>query len=159
MKEGNQRISLHLDMAFATSEWLEFFKNPKVHHLAKSTFDHCILAISDSSPQVHRGKRRFHFEATWAKRDDCREIIDSTWNSGSLSTTPEDISSNLQKCAMALTSWNQRVVGNTPKKIQEKRKLLNVLTTNDQQGHLGAEINQLKQEINDLLDSEETMWH
>ena len=93
------------------------------------------------------------------QRDDCQEIIDSAWNLGSLSTTLKDISSNLQKCAMALTSWNQRVVGNIPKKIQEKRKLLNVLTTNDQQGNLGAEINQLRKEINDLLDSEETMWH
>ena len=94
-----------------------------------------------------------------AKRDDCREIIDSAWNLGSLSTTLEDISSNLQKCAMALTSWNQSVVGNIPEKIQEKRKLLNALTSNDQQGNLGAEINQHRKEINDLLDNEETMWH
>lgn len=34
MKKGSQRIYLHLDRAFATSEWLEFFRNPKVHHLA-----------------------------------------------------------------------------------------------------------------------------
>ncbi|KAK9983991.1 hypothetical protein SO802_033516 [Lithocarpus litseifolius] len=159
MKEGSQRISFRLDRAFATLEWLEFFKNPKVHHLAESTSDHCILAISNSSPQVYKGKRRFHFEAMWAKRDDCREIVASAWNLGSPSTTPEDISSNLQKCAIALTSWNQRVVGNIPKKIQEKRKLLNALTAKDQQGNLGVEINQLRKEINDLLDSEETMWH
>ena len=50
IKEGNQRISLRLDRAFATPEWLELFRNPKVHHLTESTFDHCILAISDSSP-------------------------------------------------------------------------------------------------------------
>ena len=67
MKEGNQRIALHLDKAFATSEWIEFFRNPKVHHLAESTSDHCILAIFDSSPQVHKRKCKFHFEAMWAK--------------------------------------------------------------------------------------------
>ena len=63
MKEGNQRISLRLDRAFATPEWLELFGNPKVHHLAESTSNHYILAISDPSPQSHRGKHKFNFEA------------------------------------------------------------------------------------------------
>ena len=52
----------------------------------------------------------------WAKTDDCREMIDSAWNLGSLSTTLEDISSNLQKCAMALTSWNQSPKENSGEK-------------------------------------------
>ena len=51
------------------------------------------------------------------------------------------------------------MVGNIPKKIQEKRQKLNSLTIHDSDGTNGAEINLLRKEINDLLDSEETMWH
>ena len=48
--------------------------------------------------------------------------------------------------------------GNIPKKIVEKRRTLNAITSADQLGVRGAEINQLRGEINDLLDSEETIW-
>ena len=57
-----------------------------------------------------------------------------------------------------MASWNQNVVGNIPKKIAEKRRVLNSITTIDQQNNRGAKINQLRKEINDLLDSEETIW-
>lgn len=48
--------------------------------------------------------------------------------------------------------WQQR-------KIQEKRKDLNNLTAKDQKGSHEAEINELGKEINELLDSEEKLWH
>ena len=51
------------------------------------------------------------------------------------------------------------MVGNISKKITEKRKTLNSLTTQDYGGSLGSEINQIRREINDLIDSEETIWH
>ena len=50
------------------------------------------------------------------------------------------------------------VVGNISKKLAEKRKALNSITNVDRQGCRGAEINQLRKEINDLLDSKETIW-
>ena len=49
------------------------------------------------------------------------------------------------------------MVGNIQKKIYEKKRTLNSLTMEDN-GNGGAEINQLRREINDLLDSEETIW-
>ena len=57
-----------------------------------------------------------------------------------------------------MASWNQNVVGNIPKKIAKKRRVLNSITTIDQQSNRGAKINQLRKEINDLLDSKETIW-
>lgn len=95
----------------------------------------------------------------WVKRADCREIIESAWNSSSLSTTPEGVATNLQRYACDLVAWNKNMVGNISKKITEKRKTLNSLTTQDYGGSLGSEINQIRREINDLIDSEETIWH
>ena len=94
----------------------------------------------------------------WIKREDCRDVIEVAWQLGTLSATPEEVASSLQRCASALASWNQNVVGNIPKKIAEKRRILNTITSADQLGVRGAETNQLRGEINDLLDSEETIW-
>ena len=85
-------------------------------------------------------------------------MIEVAWQSGTLSATPEGVASNLQRCASALASWNQKVVGNIPKKIAKKRRTLNAITSVDQLGVRGVEINQLRGEINDLLDSEEIIW-
>ena len=106
MKEGSNRISLRLDRAFANSEWLELFQEPIVHHLADSTSDHCHLTITDSPPQTHKGNHHFHFEAMWIKREDCHDVIEAAWQSGTLFATPEGVASNLQRCASALASWN-----------------------------------------------------
>ncbi|XP_050245813.1 uncharacterized protein LOC126693715 [Quercus robur] len=157
MKEGSSRILLRLDRAFASSEWLNHFKDPIVHHLVESTSDHCILITTDPSRPVNKRNRRFHFEAMWTKRDDCKEVIDAAWNSGTLAITPDGIASNLQRCAAALSTWNQNVVGNITKKIQEKKRALSSLSIDDR-GNKGAEVNRLRREINDLLDSEEIIW-
>ena len=159
MQEGTNRISLRLDRALATSGWLRPFEETRVQHMVESTSNHCILKISNSSGPIHHRKRCFHFEAMWVKRADCREIIESAWNSSSLSTTPEGVATNLQRYACDLVAWNKNMVGNISKKITEKRKTLNSLTTQDYGGSLGSEINQIRREINDLIDSEETIWH
>ncbi|XP_075655081.1 uncharacterized protein LOC142625281 [Castanea sativa] len=157
MKEGMDGISICLDRAFATSDWLEYFKSPKVHQLVESTSNHYILTITNSPLPTRKSKRRLHFEAMWVKREDCRKVIEAAWDSSTLSTTLERVAFNIDRCAIALANWNQNVMGNIPKKIQEKRRALNSLTMDDQQGTRGANINQLRKEINDLLDSEETI--
>ena len=49
------------------------------------------------------------------------------------------------------------MVGNIPKKIQEKKRALASLSIADR-GDKGAEVNKLRGEINDLLDNEEIIW-
>ena len=51
------------------------------------------------------------------------------------------------------------VFGQIPRQIQKKRETLNTLVLRDKDGSLGSEINIIRKEINDLLDSEEIMWH
>jgi len=65
----------------------------------------------------------------WAKREDYKEIIEATWIRGTSLNTPEGIASNLTRCASDLLARNKDVIGNIPRKIQEKRKTLNNLTT------------------------------
>ena len=52
MQEGERRMYLRLDQALATPEWIEYYKDIKVHHLVESTFDHCTLLITDATLQI-----------------------------------------------------------------------------------------------------------
>ena len=65
----------------------------------------------------------------------------------------------LQNYAADLMRWNASVFGHIPKKIQNKRKTLNAVVLQDRNRMIGKEINRLRSEINDLLDSEEMLWH
>ena len=78
MQEGNNSISLRLDRAFATSEWVEKFGGLKVHHIADSTLDHHALLVTDSISKRYASEKHFHFEAMWAKNNDCKAVIDSS---------------------------------------------------------------------------------
>ena len=40
---------LRLDRAMATQDWVDYFKDIKVHHVVDSTSDHCVLLISDNN--------------------------------------------------------------------------------------------------------------
>ena len=73
--------------------------------------------------------------------------------------TPNGIADGLKRCAIDLSRWNKSVFRHVPKQIQNKRRTLNDLVLRDRDGNLGYEINKLRKEINDLLDSEEIMWH
>ena len=67
-------------------------------------------------------------------------------------STPRGIATKIKQCASALTSWSNSVFGHTTKKIKEKKKVLSNLIVQDTEGQNGAEINQLRREINELLD-------
>ena len=49
MQEGDSRVLLRLDRALATPEWINHYKNVKVHHLVESTSDHCALLLTDAA--------------------------------------------------------------------------------------------------------------
>lgn len=64
----------------------------------------------------------------------------------------------LKQCASDLAMWNKVPFGQVPRKIHNKRKTLNELVLRDHNGSLGGEINKMRKEINDLLNSEEIIW-
>ena len=158
MQEGAGRMYLRLDRAYATNDWIDKFGEARVHHLADSTSDHCVLVLSDpKAPKLPRSCR-FHFETMWTKREECKEIIKAAWCSGNDLNTPNGIASALSACAADLKVWSSTTFGQMSKVIQEKRKKLSGLIQLDKDGSLGEEINQARKEVNDLLDSEEIFW-
>ena len=150
---------LRLDQALATLEWINYYKDKKVHHLVESTFDHCTLLITDATIQKHPNRRRFQFEAMWTKREECKDIIKEVWDGSQELNSPIGIATRLKCCAGNLSRWNKMVFGQIPRQIQKKRETFSTLVLRDKDGNLGSEINIIRKKINDLLDSEEIMWH
>ena len=157
MQEGDSRVYLRLDRAFATDDWIHQFNGVRVFHLIDSTFDHCALLITDKTTPNQPRKRRFHFEAMWTKKEECKEIIKVAWEGCLDQNTPEGVVASLQNVAADLVRWNVSVFGYIPKQIQNKQKELSALVLQDRNGVMGKEINRLRSEINDLLDREEIL--
>ena len=80
MQEGRHRMYLRLDRALVTQEWIDHYKDMRVHHLVESTSDHSALLIIDFMVPQSPKKRKFQFEAMWMRRDECRDIIKVSWN-------------------------------------------------------------------------------
>ena len=157
-QEGSDRIYLRLDRALATPKWIEHFSNVRVQHLDETTSDHCPLLLVDSVSFKKRGKCRFFFEALWTRRADYKELIKEVWNTNSISHDPSSFSARLKVCADRLAKWGSSVFKQIPKKIQEKKESLGELLRNDTTLQNEAEINELRKEINLLLDDEEVWW-
>lgn len=158
MQTGDSWVYLRLDRALATSEWIDKFGEVRVNHLVESTSDHCALLVADHRVPKQPHARRFHFEAIWAKCEECKDIIEVAWYNADNVITAEGLVVALNTCAVDLKAWSLATFGQIPKKIQEKRKRLNFLVQSGKDGLLGDEINQTRKEINDLLDSEEVYW-
>ena len=92
-------------------------------------------------PQQPPRKRRFHFEAMWTKREDCKDIIKDAWNGCRDLSMPSGLANGLRQCAIDLSLWNKLVFGQVPKLIQNKRNTLNALVLRDRDVSLGSEIN------------------
>ena len=48
MQEGENIMYLRLDQALATPDWVDHYKDVKVHHLVESTSDHYALLVTDA---------------------------------------------------------------------------------------------------------------
>ena len=95
------------------------------------------------------------FRSIWTKKEECKEIIEAAWCFGDDLSSPKGIATALTACAANLKAWSSAAFGQISKVIQDKRKKLSSLIQLDNDGSLGGEINHLRKEINDLLDSEE----
>ena len=118
MQEGESRMYLRLDRALATPDWVDHYKDLKVHHLVKSTSDHYTLLITNAIVvQKYPNRCRFQFEAMWTKREECKDIIQEVWDGSQELNSPIGIAARLRCYVENLSRWNKMVFGQIPKQI------------------------------------------
>ena len=104
MQEGENRMYLRLDRALATPDWVDHYKDIKVHHLLESTSNHCALLITDATiVQKYPNRRRFQFKAMWTRKEECKDIIQEVWDGSQELNSPMGIAARLSYCAENLS--------------------------------------------------------
>ena len=127
MQDCRHRMYLRLDPALVTLDWADHYKDVRVHHLVESVSDHCALLITNSIVSQSPQKRRFQFEAMWTRRDECRDIIRTTWIDSVNLYSPTGMVVGLKQCADDLSRWNREVFGWVLRQIQNHTTLQSLL--------------------------------
>ena len=66
-----------LDRALVSSSWVTMFPKVRLHHVAASTSDRCMLVLKAprARPKKHRRSKMFRFESIWLKDEQCEEVV------------------------------------------------------------------------------------
>jgi exonuclease III len=151
---------VRLDRAVANPDWCSAFPKVFVLVLPARASDHNPLSVSFSE-SISEGiphRRGFKFETWWEKDVECSNIIKEAWgNSWAEEGSVAGIQARLSACQRALSGWSNRKYGRMEKLIKEKSEKLLTLQ-NSSSPAMVAQIKQLQQEIDGLLEKEEMFW-
>ena len=107
---------------------------------------------------VGPNKKGFKFEARWWLDEEYNKIVENAWGREVSGTNAmQSAQLKLDKCKVDLSSWSRRKFGDAETQVKEKTKKLEELqrfeTPTDQE-----EIQQLKGEIDYILEQEDVQW-
>ena len=114
-RRGKLRTLVRLDRMVVNEKWVEQFPEAQVHHISMSASDHCMLALFLTKIKRPKPKkRRFVFEAMWARDDRCKEVIKRAWDP---LRTRYDLSivERIRHCQELLQDWNWGCLGMSTK--------------------------------------------
>lgn len=121
---GEQRTLIRLDRMLANERWMEQLHEAQVHHISMSTSDHCLLALFLWRKKPTKPvRRRFFFEAMWARDERCREVIELAWDPLQASMN-FNIVEKIKSCQFHLQRWNKKVFGNVNIRLKHLRECL-----------------------------------
>jgi hypothetical protein len=111
MDHKEHAILERLDRVFSTVDLEVVFPSSFLSALGSSTSDHCPLLLSLVTD--FKTGHRFRFEVFWPKVEGFLETVEGAWNAGPAITNPLNrLDAKLAAAAKALTSWNDRLIGN-----------------------------------------------
>lgn len=79
---GGEEILVKLDRFMTNSIWLDLFPLSRALNLNPTKSDHLpiLIEIKEARPKKKKKKKKFRFEEFWLRDEECRKIIDSSWN-------------------------------------------------------------------------------
>ncbi|XP_062017671.1 uncharacterized protein LOC133734024 [Rosa rugosa] len=105
---GGHLIKIRLDRFVASQSWKNLYSASRVLHLNPSTSDHLLilLEVREHMQTKRRRGRRFRFEELWLREEDCKQIVEQSWESGSGSDAFSKICDKIRRTRSALESWS-----------------------------------------------------
>ncbi|KAM1585182.1 hypothetical protein ACFX1Z_038078 [Malus domestica] len=104
---NGELVEERIDRGLCNQLWQNIWLNTLVNHAAVVGSDHCPILIS-CEPNQRRGRKMFHFEAMWAKEEECRSIVESCWNRQCPGDAITRWQSRINVCRSKLTFWSKR---------------------------------------------------
>jgi hypothetical protein len=145
-------------MLVASPDWSDNFPHSELKHIVSSRSDHCPillccnkLGVTKCSPKTAR------YEMMWEREESLEEEIRIAWNGHANATCLEKIQYKLKATMEALSGWSSQKFGAVTKEINNIRKKLERLLSNNQDGY-STEIDNLNKRLDELLLREEIMW-
>ena len=115
-----------LDRVFVTAEWLSRFPNHLLKPLSSDCSDHCPILLSFDV--LGRAKRRFRFEAFWAKMHGFSDVVAAAWASTIPQADPfRSLDHKFRNVAKALKRWSSAQIGNVRLQLLLTREAILVL--------------------------------
>lgn len=111
-------------------EWSSLFPDCKVSHIISSRSDHCPLLIELlGSSCIGKVAKQLKYEAYWEREGVVFEDqIKTCWNEGKYVEDLKDVATNLNMMLGNLHEWSRKCIGYIPRKLDQARKRLNVLS-------------------------------
>jgi hypothetical protein len=131
-----------------------------VNVLAACMSDHNPLLMSSSKRQedLVRNRRGFKVEASYMLDEEYHDMVKQAWEEGDTGGTSFLMARlKLASCQAGLKRWSVRKFGNADRVLKKKRKQLVELQKLASKGN-AADIKNLQQEINFILEQEDIRW-
>jgi hypothetical protein len=123
--KGGNYIRERSDRAVANFEWLQRFSLVHVQNGDPYHSDHRPIIISTEGLPPRRpapDSDNFKFEASWLKEDDCRRVVEETWNS--MEGSGLTFSHHLKGVASSLKEWSSCSLGDLEKRLKHAKREL-----------------------------------
>ncbi|KAL4367798.1 hypothetical protein GQ457_05G016360 [Hibiscus cannabinus] len=148
-------LSQRLDRCLANERWLDRFPTSVVLHLDRLGSDHRPILLDTNIGGVRHVERPFRFVFAWQEHMEFKDVLLRTWDKN------KSVIENLQFCRENLSCWNSTTFGHIG---QKKRRLIarlhgidNYLSSKPS-AYLSALEKSLKDELDVILEQEESLW-
>ena len=139
-------------------EWCVQFPNVLVKHAPRIISDHCPIVVDTEGRKekiLQRTKRRFRFEAMWAKEKECSDLIKGVWEDSG----EESFDVKLKRTGQQLVKWHDVKFNSMRKEINGLTKELQSTHRRDVSDDELLEEQRKRECLNALLEKEEIFWH
>lgn len=144
-----------MDRGLCNLSWLDRWLNTDVLHAPVVASDHSPIVLR-CEPNQTKAKKRFRFEALWAKEEDCRRLIETCWHRVYHGDPVQCWHARLNVCRSRLLQWSK---GKFNWRVREIDDLLDQLQELQMDWGTNAVAIQEKTMLLDRLrEQEETFW-
>ena len=146
-----------LDRAFVILDWLHTYEHNSLEAWPISILDHAPLILDTHKWQtVHKRPQRF--EALWLLHPSCKKLIEETWQERISGSAAYILTTRLKRVQQVCNEWNKNDLGNIHKHLADLKNQLTYLQNQHYTPEIVKQEKEKQQELQLLLDMEESFW-